>query len=82
MGLGLVLAYALKQPDSAVTSTPIGIFIGELMMASRPLLAVRRLQSYRSGDLSLTSPPTGGFSLGLTPLALNSGYGAAISGAF
>ncbi len=82
VGLGLVLAYALKQPDSAVTSTPIGIFIGELMMASRPLLAVRRLQSYRSGDLSLTSPPTGGFSLGLTPLALNSGYGAAISGAF
>ena len=82
VGLGLVLAYALKQPDSAVTSTPIGIFIGELMMASRPLVAVRRLQSYRSGDLSITSPPTGGFSLGLTPLALNTGYGAAISGAF
>ena len=82
VGLGVILAYALKQPDSAVTSTPIGIFIGELMMASRPLLAVRRLQGYRSGDLSLTSPPASGFSLGLTPLALNSGYGAAISGAF
>lgn len=82
VGLGLVLAYALKQPDSAVTNTPIGILLGELMIASRPLLAVDRLRSYRSGDLSIVSPPAGGFSIGVTPLALNSGYGAAVSGAF
>lgn len=82
VGLGVVLAYALKQPDSAVTSTPIGIFLGELMLASRPIVAVRRLQSYRSGDLSMPAVPPFNLSLGVAPLAVDSGYGAAVTGAF
>lgn len=82
VGVGLVLGYGLKQADSAATNTTIGILLGELMIASRPTVAVQRLQSYRSGDLSIPPPPVGGFSVGLAPLLISSGYGAAVSGAF
>lgn len=82
VGVGLVLGYGLKQADSAATNTTIGILLGELMIASRPTVAVQRLQRYRSGDLSIPPPPVGGFSVGLAPLPISSGYGAAVSGAF
>lgn len=82
VGLGLVLGYGLKQPDSAATNTTIGILLGELMIASRPTVAVQRLRSYRSGDLTIPPRPAGGLSVGLAALPVSSGYGAAVSGAF
>lgn len=83
VGLGLVLGYALQRPESAAINTTIGVFLSEIMIASRPTVAVTRLQRYRSGDLSdSAAPPTGGLSLGIVPLRLDSGYGAALSGAF
>ncbi len=84
VGLGLVLGYALQRPESAAINTTIGVFLSEIMIASRPMVALTRLQRYRSGDLSVSTPApaAGGLSLGLAPLRLDSGYGAALSGAF
>ena len=83
VGLGLVLGYALQRPESAAINTTIGVFLSEIMIASRPLVAVTRLQRYRSGDLgTATTPPAAGLALGLVPLRLDSGYGAALSGTF
>jgi hypothetical protein len=84
VGLGLVLGYALQRPESAAINTTIGVFLSEIMIASRPTVAMTRLQRYRSGDLSVSTaaPPAGGLSLGVVPLRLDSGYGAALSGAF
>ena len=83
VGLGLVRGYALQRPESAAINTTIGVFLSEIMIASRPLVAVTRLQRYRSGDLgTATTPPAAGLALGIVPLRLDSGYGAALSGTF
>lgn len=83
VGLGLVLGYALQRPESAAINTTIGIFLGEIMIASRPTVATLRLQRYRSGELDGPPPADGGgLKVGVVPLRLDSGYGAALAGAF
>lgn len=82
VGLGLVLGYALQRPESAAINTTIGIFLGEIMIASRPTVATLRLQRYRSGELDAPPPAAGGLTVGVVPLRLDSGYGAALAGAF
>jgi len=81
LGLGLVLGYGLDRPQGAAVNTSIGIVLGELMIATRPLQAARGLESYRVGNLrpeSETQTPP----LWVTPLRISSGYGVAISSNF
>jgi hypothetical protein len=56
VALGLVLAYGLKRPDTAASNTTIGLIVTELIIATRPTEAVRRLERYRAGDLDLRAP--------------------------
>ena len=57
IGLGLALGYGLDRPASAAMGIALGTAISEVMMATRPTLAVHRLASYRAGDLRLSAPP-------------------------
>lgn len=83
IGLGLIEAYAVKRPDSAATSLPLGILVTELLIWTRPQVAVRRFASYQAGDLS---PPKPRKWYQLTaipmPLPLNGGQGFALGGVF
>lgn len=85
VGLALLQAYAVNRPDSAATSLPLGILIGELLIWTRPQVAVRRLASYRAGDLS-PPPPRKWYQLTALPvplpLAIDGGQGLALSGTF
>lgn len=79
VGLGLVLAYALKRPDGAAINTSVGIALGELMIATRPTLATKRWQRYREGNLSMQpdeSQPIVSVSPWLTPTS----YGVSLLG--
>ena len=81
LGLGLVLGYGLDRPQGAAVNTSIGIVLGELMIATRPLQAARGLESYRVGNLR-PEPETQTPPLWVTPLRISSGYGVAISSNF
>lgn len=80
VGLGLVLGYGLKRPDSAGMNTMIGTVLGELMIVTRPTLAARRLASYRSGELSSASQKEPLFNL--VPAPIPGGITLALTGAF
>lgn len=85
IGLGLIQAYVVKRPDSAATSLPLGIVVGELLIWTRPQVAARRLASYRAGDLS-APPPRKWYQLTSlpvpVPLAVDGGQGLALAGTF
>ena len=81
IGLGMALGYGLDRPASAAMGVALGTAIGEVMMATRPMLAVRRLERYRAGDLHLSEPPSG-MSLAAFPTQLGSGYGVAVAGRY
>ncbi len=82
VGLGLALGYGFNRPDSAAMGVALGTTIGEIMMATRPQLAVRRLASYRAGDLHRSEPPSP-LSLGVFATQLgSSGYGVAVAGRY
>lgn len=80
VGLGLVLGYGLKRPDSAGMNTMIGTVLGELMIVTRPTLAARRIASYRSGELSVASQKEPLFNL--VPAPIPGGVTLALTGAF
>lgn len=84
IALGLVLGYGLKRPDTAATNTLIGIFVSELMIATRPLAAARGLERYRTGALTdasaATAPPRLTLSPALAPL--DGGLSVSLVGAF
>ncbi|MFO0574398.1 MAG: hypothetical protein U1A78_10385 [Polyangia bacterium] len=84
IALGLVLGYGLKRPDTAATNTLIGIFISELMIATRPLAAARGLEKYRAGALTeptaVTAPPRLTLAPALAPL--DGGLSVSLVGAF
>jgi hypothetical protein len=82
VGLGLGLAYGLHRPDSAAINTTVGILIGEVMIATRPTVAIQRLDRYRAGDFSRSPPPPALTSLFALPSRLGDGYGLAIGGRF
>jgi hypothetical protein len=81
IGLGLALGYGLDRPASAAMGIALGTTISEVMMATRPTLAVRRLASYRAGDLRLSPLPSAP-ALSLLPTQLGSGYGLAVVGRY
>jgi hypothetical protein len=81
VGLGIVLGYGFDRPASAAMGVALGTAIGEVMMATRPQLAVRRLESYRAGDLHRSEPPSA-LSLGAFPTQMGSGYGVAVAGRY
>jgi hypothetical protein len=84
LGLGLGLAYGLHRPDSAAVNTTVGILLGELMIATRPSLAVERWASYRQGELSRShrSSAISGLSLLALPVRSGDGLALALSGAY
>ncbi len=82
IGLGLVLGYALQRPDSAATNTTIGLVLNELMIASRPTVGIRGLESYRNGTLIAVTPPPFVVDLHLAPTRIADGYGVAVGSAF
>jgi hypothetical protein len=82
IGVGLILGYALDRPDAAAQSTAIGIVLGELYIFSRPTIGIRRLESYKSGELAAITPPTFVLPISLAPVRLGDGYGIAAVGAF
>ena len=82
VGLGLIFGYALQRPESAAINTGIGVVLSELMIATRPTLAMQRLERYRSGELELTAPPPSVLSWSVVPNFTSTSYGAAWAGAF
>lgn len=82
VGLGLILGYALQRGESAAINTSIGVVLSEVMIATRPTLAIRRLESYRSGNLDATAPPPTHLSWAIVPTVTTTTYGAALGGAF
>lgn len=82
VGLGLIHGYALNRPESAVTSTVIGIFLSQFMIVTRPTTAIRRLERYRRGDLSEAEPPAPILSVSATVSPIGSSYGLALAGVF
>lgn len=83
IGLGLIEAYAVKRPDSAATSLPLGILVTELLIWTRPQVAVRRFASYQAGDLSPPKPRKWyQFTAIPMPLPLSGGQGFALGGVF
>lgn len=81
IGLGMALGYGLDRPASAAMGVALGTAIGEVMMATRPQLAVRRLASYRAGNLHASEPPSS-LTVGVFPTPLGSGYGVAMAGRY
>jgi hypothetical protein len=79
VGLGLVLAYALKRPDGAAINTTVGITLGELMIATRPTLAHSHWQRYRTGDLS-SKPSTAPLAISVSPWLTQTSYGVSLLG--
>lgn len=78
----LIVAYGFKQPSNASTNLLIGVCISQLMIATRPLVAERRLRLYREGKLT-PLPPEPLRATILPALArLDGGYGAGVVGVF
>lgn len=82
VGLGLIHGYVLQRPESAATSTLIGTLLGQFMIGTRPTTAIRRLESYRLGELSESAPPAPTRSVGATVNSLGHSYGVALAGVF
>ena len=82
VGLGLILGYGLGRADSAAINTSIGVALGEIMIATRPTIAVRSMEIYRTGELDAPLPKPSLLSWSLVPTSTSTSYGLAWAGTF